>query len=162
MRLRLVIAAVLLWPVVSFGGGLSELAARIDQPGIGARVAFEGPLRFGRAAIERGAGATVRPLMAGDENCGVAISGPATFRLVIDDPFSAPIGERNLDRASKLDAREAKGNLEVTFEVDSAIVWWWEAPGSVEGDGEPRGSSALPEWAAEALDDPAFSRRPWS
>lgn len=157
MTFRLAIAAVLLWPAVSFGGGLSELAARIDQPTRGAQLAIEGPLRFGRAAIEPGAGAIVRVLMAGEEQCGVAIEGPATFRLVIDDPFSAPIAARNLDRASKLDARKAKGNLEVAFEVDSAIVWRWEASGSVGGGDGPPGTAALPGWAGEVLDDPVFA-----
>ncbi len=157
MRIRLAIAVVLLWPAISSGGGLSELAARIDQPTRGPEISVEGPLTFGRAAIEPGALTTVRVLMAGDEKCGVAVEGPATFRLMIDDPFSAPIADRNLDRASKLEARKVKDDLEVSFEIDSAIVWWWEAPGSVEGDGGPRGSPALPGWAAEVLDDPAFS-----
>ncbi|MCJ7752987.1 MAG: hypothetical protein MUP13_00340, partial [Thermoanaerobaculales bacterium] len=157
MLCRLVIAVVVVWPAISFGGGLGDLAARIDQPTLGVQIALEGPLRFGRAVIEPGAGATVRALMAGDEKCGVAVEGPATFWLVIDDPFSAPVAVRNLDRASKLSARKAGDNLRVKLEVNSAIVWWWEAPGSVDGGAGPPESAALRGWAAEVLDDPVFA-----
>ncbi len=103
---KLMIAAVLLWPLVLQGGELGELADRIDRPTLGARVDVGGSLEIGRAAIEPGEGATIRALMAGDERCGVAVAGPATFRLLIDDPFSAPVAVRNLDRTSKLEVRK--------------------------------------------------------
>jgi hypothetical protein len=154
---RLVIAAVSMWPLASFAGGLAEMAAKIDHPTLGTPISIERPLQIGRAAIEPGAAATVRELLAGDEKCGVAVEGPATFRLVIDDPFSAPIAERNLDRASKLKARKRGGRFEVEFEVDSAIVWWWEAPASADGGAAPPASGGLPEWAAEVLTDPLFA-----
>jgi hypothetical protein len=158
MMIRLAIAVVMVWPAISFGGGLGELAARIDQPTLGAQIALEGPLRFGRAVIEPGGrGTTVRVLMAGNEKCGVAVEGPETFWLVIDDPFSAPVAVRNLDRASKLSARKAGDNLQVKLEVNSAIVWWWEAPATVEGGDGSSESAALPGWAAEVLDDPVFA-----
>jgi hypothetical protein len=154
---RLVIAAVSIWPPASFAGGLAEMAARIDHPTLGTPISIDRPLQIGRAAIDPGAGATVRVLLAGDEKCGVAIEGPATFRLVIDDPFSAPIAERNLDRASKLEARKSGETLEVKFTVDSAVVWWWEAPGSADGGAGSPGPEGLPAWAAEVLDDPVFA-----
>jgi hypothetical protein len=156
MLRRVVIAAVSMCPVVSLGGGLAELAAKIDHPTLGTPIRVEGPLQIGRAAIEPGVGSTVRLLMAGDEKCGVAIEGPAAFRLVIDDPFSAPVADRNLDRASKLSARKTGDGLEVKFEVDSAIVWWWEAPGAVEGGAGPP-AAVLPTWVSEVLDDPMFA-----
>jgi len=157
MMIRLAIAVVMVWPAISLGGGLGEMAARIDQPALGAQIALEGPLRFGRAVIEPGRGTAVRVLMAGNEKCGVAVEGPATFWLVIDDPFSAPVAVRNLDRASKLSARKAGDNLRVKLEVNSAIVWWWEAPATVEGGDGSSESAALPGWAAEVLDDPVFA-----
>ena len=42
MRFRLAIAVVLVWPAISFGGGLGDLAARIDQPTLGAQIDARG------------------------------------------------------------------------------------------------------------------------
>ena len=157
MLLRLVVAAVLLWPLVAHGVALGELADLIDRPTLGAPIRLDAPLEIGRATIAPGEGSTVRVLMAGDERCGVAIEGPATFRLLIDDRFSAPVAVRNLDRASKLKAKKAGRNLEVTFAARSAVVWWWEGPGPSEGDPEVAEPAALPEWAAEVLEDAFFA-----
>lgn len=154
---KLMIAAVLLWPLVLQGGELGELADRIDRPTLGARVDVGGSLEIGRAAIEPGEGATIRALMAGDERCGVAVAGPATFRLLIDDPFSAPVAVRNLDRTSKLEVRKKDKHLEVDFSISSAVVWWWEAPGPSDVGGGAFTPEDLPNWAAEVLDDPAFA-----
>jgi len=154
---KLAIVAVVAWPLVSFAGELADMADRIDHPTVGATVAIEGPLAMGRAAIEPGEGSAVRALLAGDEQCGFAIEGPAAFRLLIDDPFSAPIAIRNLDRASKLDAGKKGNHLELEVPIKSAVVWWWGAPGPPDGKDGVSTHEALPGWATEVLDDPAFA-----
>lgn len=157
MDRRLVIAAVVLLPLAAYGGELADLADRIDRPTVGGAVVVSGPLTIGRAAIEPGEGSTIRSLAAGDQLCGLAIAGPADFRLVIDDPFSAPIAVRNLDRASKLREKKKRDHLEVVIPISSAVLWSWAAPGPADGGEVHSETEVLPEWATEVLDDPAFA-----
>lgn len=157
MRFKVAIAVVLMSPVISFGSGLGKFADRIDNPIRGLSIPNPEPIRIGRGTLEPGTGSITRVLMAGNEPCGISIEGPAIFVLPIDDPFSAPLAIRNLDRASKLVPKQGNSGLEVRIPANSVVVWSWEATEPSDDAVETPGSKELPGWAAEVLNDPAFA-----
>ncbi len=130
-------------------------AAGIDRPVPGPGAALESPVEIGRARIEPGEGATVRPLWAGDRRCGVLLEGPLTLRYRVDDPVSAPVARRNARKASHLHAVGDGKRLELVEALEGAVLWGWELP---EAGGGTSSEGELPAWARGILKDPMFPR----
>lgn len=158
MPSRYALPAVLLaWlgmstPPSARAGTLADLARQIDQPRVGGTVEVEGPIPLGRAVLAPAS--PVRLLLAGEEPCGLLVTGAATLVYRVEDRFSVPVAERNFKRASSLRPSEKDGVLEVTVLLDGALLWGWElARGRTASPGEGQ----LPEWAAAVYRRPFFS-----
>lgn len=129
-------------PLAAPAGELSDLARRIDQPRVGGTVDVEAPIRLGRGTLTPAS--PVRLLLAGEEPCGLLVTGAATFTYRVEDRFSSPVAQRNFKRASSLRPSEKNGMLEVSVLLDGALLWGWElARGRTASPGEGQ----LPEWA---------------
>lgn len=129
-------------------GGLVELAPALDRPVAGAPIPAPAEIAVGRARFVPGAAATVRPLFAGDERCGLWIGGPGELRYAVTDPFSVPVAKRNLKSASSLEFEASGSGLEVREAFDGALIWSWD----VAASGEAGARTALPAWAVTALE----------
>jgi len=129
-------------------GGLVELAAALDRPVAGSPVATPAEIAVGRARFVPGAAASVRPLFAGDERCGLWIDGPGELRYAVTDLFSVPVAKRNLKSASSLEFEASASGLVVREAFDGAVIWGWD----VGVSGEAGARSPLPAWASTALD----------
>lgn len=142
---------------------LTDLAAAIDQPAWGPVVTLDGPVVLGRGRLFPGAGARVRLLLAAGEPCGLWIDGPVRLDYAVDDRFSRPVAEKNLERASSRRATVEGGVLKVGGSFDGAVVWGWELAAAISGGAAKAGAEAgggggsgLPIWAAEILTRPFF------
>ncbi len=132
-------------------GALADLARQIDHPRVGGTVEIEAPVRLGRGMLTPAS--PVRLLLAGEEPCGLWVTGAATLTYRVEDRFSVPVAQRNFKRASSLKPIESKGSLEVSLPLDGALVWSWELD---QGKAAESGDGQLPEWAQEIYRRPLF------
>jgi len=144
----LVLVLALLGAAAGRGATLSERAAAIDAPALGAEVKLAGPLQVGRAEIVPAEGTRVRSLLAGGAPCGVVLEGPAALRYRVEDRFSIPVAERNVRRFSTLKTRRDGEVFEISEELFGAAVWGW---GLAQAGEASMGGPALPDWAAKLL-----------
>ena len=145
-------------------GPLAARAAAIDNPRRGDVVALAGPLRLGRGEILPAAGTRVHALLADGVPCGLLVDGKARFRYRVEDRFSMPVAERNLERGSSLEPRRMGAALAVEVQLTGAVVWGWGMTPAPAPDAAATGSTgstgsteALPRWAAEPIADRRFS-----
>lgn len=139
-------------PLAAPAGELGDLARQIDQPRVGGTVEIAAPLRFGRAILTPAS--PVRLLLAGEEPCGLLVTGAATFTYRVEDRFSSPVAQRNFKRASSLRPVEKDGALEVSVPLDGALLWGWEL---ARGKTAKPGEGQLPEWTEALYRRPFFS-----
>ena len=102
----------------------------------------------------------MRLLLAAGEPCGLWVDGPVQLDYTVEDRFSRPLAEKNLERASSRRATVEGGVLKISATFDGAVVWGWElaaAAATKTGGGQAAGGSGLPGWAAEILDRPFFA-----
>ncbi len=146
--------SLLLSGAVARAATLAERAAAIDAPARGGEVTLSGPLRVGRAEIVPVKGTRVRTLMAGGVPCGLVFEGPAQLRYRVEDRFSIPVAQRNVRRFSELKAKTEGEGLEISADLDGAVVWGWDVsqPGEI-----PASGPGLPGWAAELLGGRRFT-----
>ncbi len=136
---------------------LAEQAAAIDRPQVGERVTLAEPLRLGRGSIRPAGGTAVHLLTARGERCGLLVAGPAEFSYRVEDRFSVPVARRNLRSASSLQVQASGAGLEIREQLQSAVIWGWEAAGAppaaaAPADARDSPQPAFPKWAADLLE----------
>ncbi|MES1242263.1 MAG: M1 family aminopeptidase [Acidobacteriota bacterium] len=147
------LALTLALPAVTRAATLAERAAAIDAPVGGGTLTLSGPLQVGRAEIFPAPGTRVRALLAQGTPCGVVFEGPARLRYLVEDRFSAPVVQRNARKSRDLGFKPAGQGVEMTVNLDGAIVWGW----GLSQESASSGGSALPDWAAKLLAGRRFS-----
>lgn len=154
-HLFVALAFLLTGPAASRAATLAERAAAIDAPAGGEALTLSAPLRVGRAEISPAPGTRVRTLVAQGTPCGVVFEGPARLRYLVEDRFSAPVVQRNARKSRDLILKPAGQGVEMTVELDGAVVWGW---GLSQESGAGSGMAmALPDWAAKLLAGRRFS-----
>jgi hypothetical protein len=134
---------------------LQTLADGIDTPKVGRTVEVHGPIRLGRATFEPGSGAGLRLLLAGSEPVGLLLGGSWTLTYAVEDRFSQPVAQRNVNRAASLTAQAEGGRLVVRETVKSAAVWSWQLAAAAAGETpvDDTSGGAFPAALQEILDN---------
>jgi len=138
-----------------------ELVAEFDaieNPAITAEMEPPESLSVGRAEIRPGSGSRLYLLSVDGRDVGYLLDGRAELVYRVEDEFSVPAAQHNLERADGIDTRVADGVLNVSTKITGAAVWGWDLDLG-EADGSPVEGRDLPGWLTSLLDQ-KFSTNP--
>ena len=136
---------------------LRELAAQIDEPRPTARITLSEPLHLGRGLLAPQDPSSVYVLSAGAEPCGLLVAGPARFTYTVEDRFSAPVAKRNVRKASSLAMVDKGDTLEISEQIERAVVWGWEVVAGAQGVPATEEGTVSAEWVKGILESSLIS-----
>ncbi len=128
---------------------LTSKIGALNTPTVAGELPGLESLQLGRGRMTLSAGTKAYSLTAGDRPCGVWINGPARFTYRVEDPLSVPLAKRNLETGKGLHWRLDGDAVELSIDLQEAVVWSFSGFGEV--DVNPEGLTFSP-WASTLLE----------